>query len=73
MPAPETPFQIETFIPGLGPWDFAEADTPENAFFAVETLLKECGTMHAYAEVRSEEDGLIWRGEHVATRARRSP
>lgn len=57
----ETPFLIETFIPGLGPRGSAEADTPENAFCAVETLLRECETRHAYARV-TNDGTYVWEG-----------
>lgn len=59
----EMTFLIETFVPGLGPWDSAEADTPENAFFAVETLLKECGVMTGTARVTNiDSDKVVWTG-----------
>lgn len=63
-------FCIETHVPGLGVWDTAYADTPEDAFEATDRLLKEAGINGTKATVTNlVTDEVVWRGDTVATRA----
>lgn len=65
-------FEIQTHVPGLGPWDTAYADTPEDAFGATDRLLKEAGINRTKATVTNLVTGeVVWSGDTVATRAYR--
>jgi hypothetical protein len=60
-------FLIETYL-GSMVWDVAEADTPENAICAADTLLHEGGIQNMQARITNTALGkVIWAGATVAS------